>query len=114
MASARRITMPKDPKPRKVKVQTFYTRAKSIKLLNQGADPNEKFFDEKNKEQGRFLNHPNVHVRQVCWKKMGRPLSDDADERAKFLASIRVKEKVAETVEVAAVDVGAVEPVIVN
>ena len=94
--------MPKDPKPRKKKIDTFYTRAKSIRLLRDGANPVETFFDEKNTERGRYLNHPNYHVRAYCWSRMGRPLPENADERAKFLASIRVKEKlvVEETVDV--------------
>jgi hypothetical protein len=65
-------------KARRVKL---VTRAKALKLLKAGADPQQ------------FEKHPNVHVRQAAWKKMGRPLPENADERAKFLADLHFKEK---------------------
>jgi hypothetical protein len=56
------------------------TRAKALKLLKAGADPQQ------------FEKHPNYHVRQAAWKKMGRPLPENADERAKFLADLHIKD----------------------
>jgi len=95
----------RDDKPRKQKKTTqqkrdekFYSRAKSEKLLAQGADPTTVFRDEKGTERGRYTQHSNYHVRALAWKKMGKPLPDDAEERSKFLASIKVKEKPVEDV----------------
>ena len=88
----------KDPgvKPNKVRHEKFYSRAKSEKLLSAGADPAQTFRNDKGTTQGRFTDHPNYHVRRKAWMKMGQPLPEDAGERAKFLASLKVKEKPAE------------------
>ena len=64
-----------------------YTRAQAEKALARGADPSQ------------FMSHKNYHVKALAWKKMGRPLPEDATERAKFLASIHVQEKPATVTE---------------
>ena len=85
----------KDPgqRPAKVRHEKFYTRAKSERLLAEGADPTVTFRDDKGATRGRYTDHPNYHVRRKAWMKMGQPLPEDPAERAKFLASIKVKEK---------------------
>lgn len=72
--------MPQE-KPRKIKSEKVYTRAQAERLLSHGADPNQ------------FSKHGNYHVRRKAWTLLGQPLPEDAGERAKFLASINVKEK---------------------
>ena len=72
--------MAKNETPRKAKAEKQYTRAQAEKLLSGGADPEQ------------FAKHGNYHVRRKAWTKMGMPLPEDAEERAKFLASIHVKE----------------------
>jgi hypothetical protein len=59
------------------------TRAQAERALVLGEDPN----------QEQFLKHVNYHVRSLCWKKMARPLPEDAEEATKFLASIHIKPK---------------------
>lgn len=88
----------KDPgtRPAKVRHDKFYTRARSERELSAGADPAQTFRNDKGQTLGRFTDHPNYHVRRKAWMKMGQPLPEDPAERAKFLASIKVKEKTAE------------------
>lgn len=88
----------KDPgqRPAKVRHEKFYTRAKSEKLLAAGADPTVTFRDDKGATRGRYTDHPNYHVRRKAWMKMGQPLPEDPTERAKFLASLHLKEKAPE------------------
>lgn len=64
-----------------------FSRRKAEHALVKGADPSEE----------RFAKHKNYHVRALAWKKMGKPLPEDATERAKFLAGIHVKESAVET-----------------
>ena len=78
--------MSKNEKPRKAKSEKVYTRMQAIRALAAGADPEP------------FAKHGNYHVRNLAWKKMGKPLPDDPAEQAKFLASIHVKEKQPEPV----------------
>lgn len=68
-------------KPQKIKEEKKYTRAQAEKALSAGANPEQ------------FVKHPNYHVRRKAWTKMGKPLPTNADERAKFLESIKVKEQ---------------------
>lgn len=88
----------KDPgeRPAKVRHEKFYTRAKSERKLSEGADPTATFRDDKGAVRGRYTDHPNYHVRRKAWMKMGQPLPEDAAERAKFLASLKIKEKPSE------------------
>lgn len=72
--------MAKNETPRKATAEKIYTRAQAEKHLTAGADPT------------TFTKHGNYHVRAKAWKLMGSPLPEDAEERAKFLASIHVKE----------------------
>jgi hypothetical protein len=83
-------------KPAKVKYEKFYSRARAERELSAGADPTRTFENEKGVTVGHFTNHPNYHVRKKAWMKMGQPLPEDPAERAKFLASLKIKEKPAE------------------
>jgi hypothetical protein len=83
-------------KPAKIKHDKFYTRARSERELSGGADPAQTFKNDKGMLQGRFTDHPNYHVRRKAWMKMGQPLPEDAGERAKFLAGLKIKEKAPE------------------
>jgi len=69
------------PEERAFNPDKKYTRMQAIKALAAGVDPQ------------KFTDHKNYHVRAYAWRKMGCPLPEDAGERAKFLASIKVKEK---------------------
>lgn len=82
--------------PAKVKHEKFHTRARAERELSAGADPTVTFRDDKGAVRGRYKDHPNYHVRRKAWMKLGQPLPEDAEERAKFLASIKVKEKAPE------------------
>lgn len=80
----------------KVRHDKFYSRARSERMLSAGADPTATFRDDKGATRGRYTDHPNYHVRRKAWMKMGQPLPEDAGERAKFLASLKIKEKASE------------------
>lgn len=88
--------MPQE-KPRKTKGEKLYTRMQAIRLLAAGADPEP------------FAKHGNYHVRALAWRKMGKPLPEDAGERAKFLASIHVKEPELQPVLLATDDSGGTD-----
>lgn len=74
--------MAKDKRPIKVKREKKYTRAQAERALSRGVNPE------------IFTKHQNYHVRAKAWRKMGCPLPEDELERAKFLASIHVKDGV--------------------
>lgn len=103
--------MGKQSKQTRVKTKQ-YTRAQAINALKNGSKRPEEFFDvsdpyrlqavlKPGQDRGgaqHTVNHNNVHVRQLCWKMLGSPLPDDAEEQKKLLASLHIKEK-AEAVE---------------
>jgi hypothetical protein len=55
------------------------TRAEAEALITSGADPQQ------------FTTHQNYHVRRKAWEKLGRPLPEDAGERAMILEDLRVR-----------------------
>lgn len=62
-----------DEKARKVKHHDkFHTRAKSLRLLTAGADPNETFVNDKGEKKNRFTGHPNSHVRVAAAKVLAK------------------------------------------
>lgn len=78
-----------------------FTRKHAESALSRGADPAE-MVERDGKVVGRFTDHANYHVRAKAWRKMGMPLPEGADEKAKFLASIHVKVPAPVEAEVAA------------
>lgn len=80
--------MAKDKVAVKIKSDAFYTRAKSLRLLTAGADPQETFTDSKGQRQSRYLGHPNSHVRVRAFVIMGHPLPENIDDQNKFLLTL--------------------------
>ena len=84
--------MSKEKRSRKIKHDKFFTRAKSEKMLAAGADPTATFINDKGNKLGRYTDHPNFHVRNKAWKKMGSLFPTDVEECAKLCKSLRIKD----------------------
>ena len=83
----------------KVKLDKVYTREQAIRAMKDGSQPPEKFLDMNNpyrmpdpKNPGAVANHPNYHTRVFSWKMQGRPMPFEGEERAKFFASLHMKD----------------------
>ena len=84
----------------KSKAEAFHTRAKSIRLMNAGADLTATFVNDKGMTLGRYLDHPNYHVKARAFHLMGRPYPEDAAECAKLCKALHIKDpNVVATVE---------------
>jgi len=79
-------------KARKIKHETFYTRAKSLRLMKNADDLNVTFTNDKGMVLRRFADHPNYHVRSNWFHRMGRPYPQDLAECAKLCKDLRIKD----------------------
>jgi hypothetical protein len=84
--------MAKDKLAIKTKTDAFYTRAKSLRLMNAGADLTATFVNDKGMTLGRYLDHPNYHVRQHAFHLMGRSFPEDVVECAKLCKALHIKD----------------------
>lgn len=83
--------MAKDKLAIKIKTDAFYSRAKSLRLMNAGADLTAMFVNDKGMTLGRYLDHPNYHVKAHAFHMMGRPYPEDATECAKLCKALHIK-----------------------
>lgn len=60
-----------------------FTRAKALRALMNGADPNE----------ARFVKHANFHVRNKSWKLLGSVMPSDPAEAQKLMLDLHIKPK---------------------
>jgi hypothetical protein len=87
----------------KVKPARQYTRMQAERAIASGALPPERFLDMSNplaifnpKKPDETVNHPNYHTRRKAWFRMGCPVMPNAEDHAKLMKDLRIKEKVVE------------------